>query len=215
MMVIASKSWLPAYRDRCPQAKNRTMKFNEIWDKHKGHLLNFIKTKIDVEDTAEDILQEVSIKLLDNLTQKTEIKNYKTWLFQVTRNTIADYYRKSKKHSELSIIQAEVNINSSVCVCDLSGFVIQTYLPEKFSQPLYLSDIEQKPQQEIAEMLGLSLAATKSRIQRGRKKLKNLVSECINITYNKKGQISDFQLKKNCELPLELKKEMERINLIP
>ena len=191
------------------------MTFNKIWNKHNVHLLNFIKTKIDNEHTAEDILQEVSIKLLDNLNRKTEIKNNKTWLFQVTRNTIADYYRKNKKHSELSINQSEINTNSSACVCDLSGFVIQTYLPEKYSRPLYLSDIEQKPQQEIAEMLNLSLTATKSRIQRGRNKLKEIVNDCIDISYNNKGQVSDFQLKNNCELPQELKNEMERINLIP
>jgi RNA polymerase sigma-70 factor (ECF subfamily) len=191
------------------------MTFNKIWNKHKGHLLNFIKTKIDDEHIAEDILQEVSIKLLDNLKRKTEIKDHKTWLFQVTRNTITDYYRKNKQHSKLSINQSEINTNSSACVCDLSGFVIQTYLPEKYSRPLYLSDIEQIPQQEIAEMLDLSLTATKSRIQRGRKKLKELVSDCIDISYNNKGQVSDFQLKNNCELPQELKNEMERINLIP
>lgn len=191
------------------------MSFNNIWNNHKGHVLNFIKTKIDNRYIADDILQEVSIKLLNNLNQKIEIKNYKSWLFQVTRNTIADYYRKNKKHSELLINQSEIKANSSTCICDLSGFVIQTYLPEKYSKPLYLSDIEQKPQQEIAEMLNLSLTATKSRIQRGRKKLKELVSECIDISYNNKEQVSDFMLKNNCKLPLELKTEMERINLIP
>ena len=190
------------------------MTFNEIWNKHKGHLLNFIKTKIDDEYLAEDILQEVSIKLLENLNRKTEIINYKTWLFQVARNTIADYYRKNNKHYKLPINQSEINTTSSACVCDLSGFVIQTYLPEKYSKPLFLSDIDQKPQQEIAKMLDLSLTATKSRIQRGRKKLKELISECIDVSYNNKGQVSNFQLKNNCELPQELKNEMERINLI-
>ena len=191
------------------------MTFNKIWNQHKGHLLNFIKIKIDDAHIAEDILQEVSIKLLNNINRKIEIKNYKNWLFQVTRNTIADYYRENKKHSELPLNQSEINTNSSACVCDLSGFVIQTYLPEKYSRPLYLSDIEQKSQQEIAQILNLSLTATKSRIQRGRKKLKELVSKCIDISYNNKGQVSDFQLKNNCELPQELKMEMKKINLNP
>lgn len=189
------------------------MTFNEIWNNHKSHLQNFIKTKIDNDVIVEDILQEVSIKLYDNLNRKTEIKSHKNWLFQVARNSIADYYRKHKKHAELTIDQSEINVDSSPCVCDLSGFVIQMYLPEKYSKPLYLSDIEQKSQQEISEILNLSLTATKSRIQRGRKKLKELISECIEISYNKKGQISDFQLKNNCVLPLELKNEMKRINL--
>ncbi|WP_422092232.1 hypothetical protein [Tenacibaculum ovolyticum] len=67
----------------------------------------------------------------------------------------------------------------------------------------------------MAEILNLSLTATKSRIQRGRKKLKELITNCIDISYNKKGQISDFQLKNNCELPQELKDEIKRINLMP
>ncbi|QTD36451.1 sigma-70 family RNA polymerase sigma factor [Polaribacter batillariae] len=190
------------------------MTFKEIWDKHKSHLLNFIKTKMDDENIAEDVLQEVNLKLIENLNRKTEIKNYKTWIFQVARNTIADYYRKNKRYSELPINESEIT-NSSTCFCDLTGFVIQTYLPEKYSRPLFLSDIEQKPQQEIAEILNLSLTATKSRIQRGRKKLKELVNKCIDISYNNKGQVSDFQLKNNCELPQELKNEMARINFIP
>lgn len=189
--------------------------FKEIWNNHKTHLSNFINTKVNDKHIAEDILQEVSIKLYDNLNRKTEINNYKNWLFQVARNTIADYYRKNKKGTEILESQSEITIDSNACICDLTGFVIQKYLPEKYSKPLYLSDIEQKPQQEIAEVLNLSLTATKSRIQRGRKKLKELVSECINFSYNNRGQISDFQLKKDCELPPELKNEMERINLFP
>lgn len=190
------------------------MTFKEIWNTHENHLLNFIRTKMDDEESSGDVLQEVSIKLLDNLNRKTEIKNYKTWLFQVTRNTIADYYRKNKKQSELSINQPEMDNFSDTCICDLSGFIIQTYLPEKYSRPLYLSDIEQKPQQEVAEMLNLSLSATKSRIQRGREKLKELVTDCVDVSFNDKGQVFDFQLKKDCELPQELKTEMERINLV-
>jgi len=190
------------------------MTFNEIWKEHKSHLLNFIKTRIDKEHIAEDILQDVSIKLLDNLNRKTEIKNYKTWLFQVTRNTIADYYRKKENHTELSSNLIEVNSTHTTCVCDLSDFVIQTYLPEKYGKPLYLYDIKRMSQKAIAEELNLSLTATKSRIQRGRKKLRELISECVDILYNNKGQIIDFQLKKGCELPQELKTEMERLNII-
>lgn len=190
------------------------MKFNKIWSTQESHLLNFIKTKVNNEHIAKDILQEVSIKLLTAINKKTVIKNYKTWLFQVSRNTIADYYRKNKKQLELSASQLTANNNSSTCVCDLSEFVIKNYLPAKYSKPLFLSDIERKPQQEIADILNLTLTATKSRIQRARIKLKETVSECIHIYYNERGQIIDFSLKKECNIPPELKAEIERLNLI-
>ena len=77
------------------------MVFDEIWSNHKSHLLNFIKSEVDDEHIASDILQEVGIKLHDNINRKVEIKNHRNWLFQVTRNTVADYYRKSKRHAEI------------------------------------------------------------------------------------------------------------------
>ena len=192
------------------------MQFLEIWNTHKKHLLQFIQTKIDETYLAEDILQDVSIKFLDNWNRKTEIKNYKNWLFQVTRNTIADHYRKNEKRSnKLFENPWHEEGNSNSCVCDLSEYIIQTYLPEKYSLPLYLSDIEKVPQKDIAAKLDLSLAATKSRIQRGRQKLKELISECVAISFNNRREITDFEVKKDCELPPEIINEMEKLNLMP
>ncbi len=192
------------------------MIFDDIWKNNKSQLLNFIKSKIDNEEVSKDILQEVGIKLHDNLLRKTKIRNYKTWLFQVTRNTISDYYRKANKYTETVLNELEPMVEgTSSCVCDLSGFVIQNYLPKKYGIPLYLSDIEQKSQQEIADILGLSLAATKSRIGRARERLKVLITSCVDVAHNNTGQIIDYQLKNDCKLPIELKNEMERIKLVP
>jgi len=202
------------YKDKCA-LKNKNMGFNEIWNIHQKQLLSFIKTKIDNTAIADDILQDVGIKLHDNILRKTRITNYRNWLFQVTRNTISDYYRKTNSGTivPLNELITEVDTTSS-CVCDLTGFVIQTYLPEKYGKPLYLSDIEKRPQQEIAKLLGLSITATKSRIGRARKKLKELISSCVDVLQNESGQVVEFQLKEACELPVELRNEIERLNLI-
>lgn len=190
------------------------MNFNTIWKEYEKQLLNFIITKVNDYNTAEDILQEVGIKLYENCKRKTVINNYKTWLFQVTRNTIIDYYRKKNPENQPIISQPEPTTNTNACVCDLSGFIIQQYLPKKYSKPLYLSDIEKIPQKEIAKNLNLSLTATKSRIQRGRKKLEELTTDCVRIHHNTKGEIIDFELKNNCQLPSELQAEIEKLNLI-
>lgn len=191
------------------------MKFENIWEEHKKPLLNFIKTRVDDNNIGEDIVQDVGIKLHTALYKNQEINNYKSWLFQVARNTIADYYRKNKIPTTIIKDQPEIaeTSMSGTCICDLSGFVIQNYLPKQYADALYLSDIEQKPQKEIAKILDLSLTATKSRIQRGRKKLKELVTDCIEISYNNKGQITGFLLKDDCELPPELITQIDKLNL--
>jgi RNA polymerase sigma-70 factor (ECF subfamily) len=72
------------------------MKFENIWEEYKKPLLNFVKTKVNDNNISEDIVQDVGIKLHTAVYKNQEINNYKSWLFQVARNTIADYYRKIK-----------------------------------------------------------------------------------------------------------------------
>ncbi len=190
------------------------MEFHKIWSTNQTHLFHFIQSKVDDKHLANDILQEVSIKLLGSMDGRIKISNYRNWLFQVARNTIADYYRKKGKQDLLSEVNMNTDHSESACVCDLSEFVIQNYLAEKYSRPLYMSDILGLSQQHIADKLSISLSATKSRIQRARVKLRELIDECLNISYNVHGQITDFELKKDCEIPQELKDEMARINLV-
>lgn len=189
------------------------MDFEKNWKNHRQALLNFIKTKVDGA-VAEDILQEIGLKFYQNLEKNKEIRNARTWLFQVARNTIADYYRKSEKKPTQVDHERPNSFQAIPCVCDLSGFVIQNYLPEKYAQPLYWSDIEQQPQKKIAERLNLSLTATKSRIQRARQKLRTLIEGCVEIVYNEKNEVVDYNLKDSCELPPELLEEIKKLNLV-
>ena len=189
------------------------MTFQEIWDTNRARLFNFIRSQTNDHELAADILQEVSIKLHKALAAGPQIQNHSSWLFQVARNTISDHYRK-KTTAEWWTSAFEVeNSSAQSCVCDLSGFIIKNYLPEKYNDILYLSDIEQVPQKEIASRMGLSVTATKSRIQRGRAKLKQLILQCVDIEWNSRNEPTDFRVKPNCQLPEELLEEIERINL--
>lgn len=192
------------------------MNFNTIWNEYEKYLLRFILKKTGEPELARDILQEVAIKF-HRAMQDQQIKNPKAWLFQVSRNTIADFYR-AQKGETVSWESISINIKdestNDVCACDLSGFVIKNYLPKQYGTPLYMADIQQIPQKEVAEKLGLSLPAAKSRIQRARKMLKNVVQDCIKFTYGPNGNIADFSIKRDCHIPEELKNEMDRINLM-
>jgi len=74
-------------------------------------------------------------------------------------------------------------------------------LPAKYSEPLIMSDIENIPLKIIGEKLGISLSATKMRVQRARKMLLNLFHECCEIEYTKSGKFSHCTVRNNC-IPL-------------
>lgn len=188
------------------------MKYEDIWEQHQSQILTFIRSKVKQSTDASDILQEVAIKLHVAMHENRSPINPRSWLYQVTRHTIADYYRKQYQE-DLFTEYVPFERQENTCICDLTAFVVKNYLPRKYADAVYLSDLERRPQKEVASMLGISLAATKSRVQRGRTKFKALVEECLDLSYGSDGQILDYQLKRECELPGDLRKEMQRINL--
>jgi RNA polymerase sigma-70 factor (ECF subfamily) len=82
---------------------------------------------------------------------------------------------------------------------DASAWVepLISLLPKEYAIPLRLSDIEGLKQQEVAKRLGLSLSATKSRVQRARKLLKQKFEECGVIESNEYQSVS-FTVTKPC-----------------
>jgi RNA polymerase sigma-70 factor, ECF subfamily len=72
------------------------------------------------------------------------------------------------------------------------------FLPEEYATPLKMADIDGLKQAVIAEKLGLSLTATKSRIQRARQLLKSEFITCCHFETDKNGQLISFEVKDNC-----------------
>ncbi len=144
-----------------------------------SHLKKYLAGKIKNSELAGDIVQEVMLKVVNAHQKNLQVKNLKAWIFQIARNTLIDYYRKNQKNLK----ECEDFSFDEFFETDDPSFSPGQYLvpminllPRQFSVPLLLSDIELLPQSLVAEKLGLSLSATKMRIQRARKKLYKAVS---------------------------------------
>src|SRR5689334_14630486 len=82
---------------------------------HQG-LLAFIKSKIKSKEDAEDILQNVFIKISANVDKLSEEEKLKSWIFTITRNAIIDYYRavtKTQKQTATGEIDEDIIIESA------------------------------------------------------------------------------------------------------
>jgi len=161
------------------------------WDLFSEYVFNFIKTKVKTEEDAKDILQEVFLKIHLNIEKLKETEKIQSWIFNITRNTINDHWKKQKPISsekeipELDSLENE-DYTSYFEVC-LKSMI--SNLPDKYREAIQLSEIDNKKQKEIAETLNISYSGLKSRVQRGRVLLKNHFKECCNIQINKVGQI--------------------------
>lgn len=170
------------------------------WLSHKDQLRRYIVKQTGDFDLADDILQEVYIKASQNIHQLEGKGKLKNWLYRITHNTIVDFYRTNQSHEELMDNQAEEQPSDELINLQKMGQCLRPMfdcLPEKYRQVMVLSELDGLPQQVVADQLGLSLSGTKSRIQRGRVKLKELLTDCCNIETGREG-IIDFHPKAEC-----------------
>lgn len=164
------------------------------WENHKQQLKSYIDQQIDQPDLVEDILHKVYIKASDNLQQLKLKGSLKSWLYSITRNTIMDHYRKRTNHEALpDEIAPEtrdpVEENHKVLASCIKPLLQE--LPDKYRIPLELCELEGMSQKDIATKLGLSLSGAKSRVQRGRIKLREIMLACCDFEISK-GGITDF-----------------------
>jgi len=174
-----------------------------IWRTYHAKLLNFIKNRVSQQLDAEDLLQEIFIKALPKLNDLKESSKLESWLFQITRNTIIDYYRTNKVSENLpdwlttedlgnQFEETELNRQAlSECLTPLIDA-----LPTDYRLAIHQSEIQGLTQQNIADLDGLSLSGAKSRVQRGRALLKDLLHQCCEFELNQSNQIEDFHTKK-------------------
>jgi len=160
------------------------------WQNHKKQLKSYIDKQIDDPHLVEDILQEVYIKASHNLHQLSVKGSLKSWLYTITKNTIMDYYRKRKNYEELpedipQETKDPIDENHKMLAGCIRPLLLE--LPEKYRIPLELAELEGMSQKDIAAKLGLSLSGAKSRVQRSRKKLHEIMLTCCDFEISKGG----------------------------
>jgi len=173
----------------------------KIWSEYHKKLFAFIKKQVNEED-AKDILQDVFIKTQNKIETLTETTRLENWLFQITRNSIIDYYRSNKNVEMIPEWIGELSSDDfqeekkELASC-LSPMIKK--LPDKYRTAINLSEIEGKNQQEIAQLEQISLSGAKSRVQRGRLLLKDMLHDCCTFTTDKYNGVVTYEPKdKNC-----------------
>ncbi len=168
-----------------------------IWRELSANLRQFILKRTPDESIADDILQDIFVKIHSRIDTLKDIRRLNGWIYQIARHAIIDYYRTKKVAAGLpETITRSDNFenNNSVDVLPCIKTMVDR-LPEKYRQALILTTYQGLTQKEMGEKLGLSLSGAKSRSQRAREKLKNMLMECCNFELDRFGKIIDYEPK--------------------
>jgi len=171
----------------------------DAWEKHESELRGFINKHIVDVHHSEDLLQETFIKAIRQGTKFCNLENPRAWLYRVTRNQLIDHQRRHKNYDEIdeNISYEEIEIPAIETLSACLPKALEA-LNKHDREALIACDIDGMSQIAFAQKTGLGLSATKSRIRRARKKLKEKLNSLCNIKYDETGNVCSYLPSKNC-----------------
>lgn len=134
--------------------------FGFFYDQYVGPIYRFIMMKVSNEQIAQDLTQDVFLRIWQHLVDQKQMLNFRAFIFRVARNTVIDHYRQSHKET-LPLEQAEDLADENKATekelaikFEISQLleVLQTLKPE-YQEILTLRFVEDMSFDEIAEVL--------------------------------------------------------------
>jgi RNA polymerase sigma-70 factor, ECF subfamily len=175
----------------------------QVWEAFHTPLQQFIRRRVSDESTAEDLLQDVFLKIHQHVAMLKDVKKLESWIYQITRHTIIDYYRSTRPMPELTDAEAcdlPEDLPDDDAVSELLPCVqamVQS-LSEQDRQALVLTEYQGLTQKELGERLGISFSGAKSRVQRARERLKQQLLACCHFELDRRGHILNYQPRCEC-----------------
>jgi len=161
-------------------------------------LKGFVYKRVKDKALAEDIIHDVFLKVQSKMSQLQEQEKITTWIYQITKNTIIDHYRKQSRNIHAVDLDWEDDVpNFNECVTGYLNRLLPT-LPDKYREALELTELKNLSQLELAERLGISYSGAKSRVQRARQLLKQKLDEVLIVKMDPYGNAIVCQDRSSC-----------------
>lgn len=175
----------------CPSAE-------ELWRSFRGGLRSFLERRLRRREDVEDVLQEIFLKIHRERCSLESGEKVEAWVYRIARHTVTDFYRAKARRPEAELpddfgelfpVEEPTDIHETVLAW-LEPMA--ELLPEKYREPLILADFHGLPQQEVAARLGISLSGAKSRVQRARVQLGEMLHECCTLEVGGDGRVVGY-----------------------
>jgi RNA polymerase sigma-70 factor (ECF subfamily) len=171
----------------------------DIWVELGTRVRRFVGRRINDAHAADDITQDVMVKLQTQLDAMPPEDRLPAWVFAVSRNAIVDHYRARavRNHADIDDVgpvAASGDDEQQTAVRELTSCLkrMVNLLPEPYREAMKLADFAGLGQQEIADQIGISLSGAKSRVQRARQQLREMILDCCKIERDVRGHVMDF-----------------------
>ncbi|MCA9612218.1 MAG: sigma-70 family RNA polymerase sigma factor [Sandaracinus sp.] len=172
----------------------------EVWRALERELRPFVARRVAPSD-VDDVVQEVLLRLNRGLEGLRDEERLGAWVNRVARHVVVDHHRaRGRRPSEVGeasedvVAEEPVELFDGTPEAELAGYVaiFVAALPSPYREALTLTELEGLSQTEAAEMLGVSPSTMKSRVQRGRVKLREAFEACCEVSLDARRRVVGF-----------------------
>ena len=167
------------------------------WTEITKELRAFVRNRVRDVHAAEDLEQDVLVRLAHQLAVHGEPAHLGAWVFQTARNAVIDHYRTRKEVAELPGAVAEPEGDdrdpSDLARLHASFRTFVHGLPPKYREALLLTEYEGLTQTQLAARLGIPVSTAKSRVQRARAGLRKALTDCCAFEIDRRGGVIDWR----------------------
>ena len=174
---------------------------SDEWAETLRRLRAFVAARVDDTELAADIAQDVIVRSLASGSLAT-VDNPMAWLYRSARNAVIDHYRTRRRNESIDDDDAwpdpDLAATDDAALAttrELAGCLrpMLSQLAPAAREALTRVDIEGETQQSAADSLGISVSGMKSRVQRARRDLRELLEGCCAVELNRRGEIADYE----------------------
>lgn len=186
------------------------------WREVEARLRPFVARRVAPSD-VDDVVQETFVRVYRGLATLEDGERFGPWVYRIAGNAIADHERQRARHpsapsaagEERSATLAdgpEDNLESELAEC-IALFVAR--LPSPYREAITLTELQGLTQKDAAVMLGVSLSAMKSRVLRGRERIRRMFEDCCEISVDCRGHVIQCTARNPDEVPEDCREAAE------
>jgi RNA polymerase sigma-70 factor (ECF subfamily) len=179
------------------------------WSEIENRLRPYVARRVASSADVDDLLQEIFVRMQRGLSELRDGERFGGWIYRIAEHVIIDSARARARNPVVPSAQlpdgcdTESGDDIDALQSDLGDCValFVARLPSPYREAITLTELEGLTQKDAAEMLGISLSGMKSRVQRGREKIRDMFDECCRISVDCRGRVVECEPRALEEIP--------------
>jgi RNA polymerase sigma-70 factor (ECF subfamily) len=168
------------------------------WQELRARLRPHVARRVASASDVDDVLQEVLIRMHRNLGHLRDQERFGSWVFRIAENAIVDNARMRARHPVVPTAPTDSALQSDDTASDADALLpalaecvalFVARLPSPYREAVTLTELEGLTQKDAADLLGVSLSGLKSRVQRGRQKMRAMFEACCELSLDCRGRV--------------------------